>query len=393
MKTFEYRGFDHAGRSRKGLVEALSVKEARERLAADGVLAERLSPTGLQLRLSAATRAVIYRELGALLGAGMPLVKALDILIDSPDTGDAGLCMAGVRDRVKEGVSLARALSDASPSVSGFESAIIEAAEHSASVESAMDRLAGFIEESEAVRQKIRSALVYPSIVVTVGICVAILMLGLLIPKTRDLLSSANSELPGLTAFMIGFGEAFARWGPVAIALVVAAVWTVRRRLAADRSFRCGWDRRLFSLPLVGRGYRLLVSERFARTLSILLDGGVSLVDGLPLAARATGSVWIEELAVGEAESVRHGDRLSAAVGRMPPLASAIPGWIRIGESGGGMSKLLAGAGDRCNLQWNRYVKLVLSLLEPVLILIIGGFVLLVTLSVLLPILDLSHSL
>lgn len=393
LKTFEYRGFNGRGQVRRGLVEALSLKGARERLAADGVLAERVTATGRQIRLPATTRSAIYRELGALLGAGLPLVKALDILVESPDTGDPRLCLAGVRDRVREGGSLADAVAEASPSVTGFEKAIIEAAERSATVTQMLERLAGFLEEQEAVRQQIQSALIYPSVVVAVGVCVAGLMLGLLIPRTRDLLDSGGVAMPGLTTFMIGFGRAAIRWAPPLLVLVAAAAFGVRHQLKKDAGFRRSWDRYIFRLPVVGRGYRLLVNERFCRTIAILLEGGVSVLDGLVLAGRATGSAWVTELTAAQAEFVRHGDRLSDAVRRIPPLATFLPGWIRIGEAGGGMARLLDNAGRRYGAQRNRFVKLCLSFLEPTLILMIGGFVLLITVSILLPVLNLSRAL
>jgi type II secretory pathway component PulF len=163
-----------------------------------------------------------------------------------------------------------------------------------------------------------------------------------------------------------------------------------RRRLDVD--FRRRVDRWLFRLPLVGRGYRILVNMRFARTLSILLDGGVPLIDGMVLAGRATGSCWIGHLVELEAESVRHGGRLSDAVRRIPPLSEWLPGWILIGEASGGMSRLVESAGQRYQQWWERFTSRCLSVVEPALILLIGGFVLLVTVSVLLPVISLSQS-
>jgi len=132
---------------------------------------------------------------------------------------------------------------------------------------------------------------------------------------------------------------------------------------------------------------------RFSRTLSMLLTGGIPLIDGLILAGRATGSPWLSRIVEREAETVRHGSSLSDAVRRIPRLSQSLPGWISVGEAGGGLERLLANAGERYENNWNRYVSRWLSLLEPVLILVIGGFVLLVTLSVLLPVLSLSRSL
>lgn len=393
MKTYEYRGFDENGRACKGLVEALSIKDTREKLAADGILAERVSVTGQRLRFPADVRAVVYRELSSLLGAGLPLVRALDTLIQSPETGGSRVLLAGVRDRVKEGAPLAHALSEASSSITMFERAIIEVAERSATVELMLERLASFLEEQERLRGRIQGALIYPSIVLAVGICVAIVMLALLVPRARDMLADTGMPLPALTRFVIGFGGFMIKWGLLLAGALIAMFFYVRHRLSHDADFRVQCNRRLFSVPLLGRGYRILVNLRFSRTLLILLHSGISIIDSLILAGRATGSAWIARLAETEAGSVRHGSSLSDAVRRIPPLSSSLPGWIQIGEASGGLERLLESAGQRYQEHWDRFVGKCLGFLEPVLILLIGGFVLLVTLSVLLPVLSLSQGL
>jgi general secretion pathway protein F len=392
MKTFEYKGFDAQGRSCKGLVEAMSAKKAREKLIHDGILAERVAPTGKRMRFPPDRRAMLYRELSALLAAGMPLVRALDNLIQSPEMGDSRVLLAGVRDNVKEGVSLAQALSDASDSVSAFERAIIEAAERTATVEKMLERLAAFIEEQEKVRDRVQGALIYPSIVLTVGICVAILMLGLLLPRTSEILSGNKIQLPMLTVFMIGFGRFMMRWGLLVVLAVAGLVVYLRRKYVNDEDYRRQWDQRLFTIPVIGRGYTILANLLFSRTLAILLHGGVSLIEGLILAGRATGSLWIAHLTETEAESVRHGSSLSDAVRRIAPLSASLPGWIQTGEASGELERLLNSAGDRYQNQWDRFINRCLSFLEPILILVIGGFVLLVTISVLLPVLSLSKT-
>ena len=175
MKTYEYRGFDRAARPRRGLVEAMSVKDARERLAAEGTLAERITLAGRRLRFAVEMRAMVYRELSALLGAGVTMVRALDNLVQSPELGDIRSLLAGVRDRIREGATLAGALSEASRSVTPFEAAVIQAGERSATVEVMLDRLASFLEEQEKLRARVQAALIYPMIVLTVGICVAVI--------------------------------------------------------------------------------------------------------------------------------------------------------------------------------------------------------------------------
>ena len=391
MRTFEYKGLDRGGHACRGMVEALTVKAAREKLAATGILAERLHPSGRRIRFPVQHRSMVYRELSALLGAGLPLIRAFDNLIDSPELEATHSLLAGIKDRLRDGMTLAAALGASSASISAFETAIIEAAERSASVEVMLERLADFLDEQEQTREKVQSALFYPLIVLTVGICVAILMLGLLLPRARTIMAVGNLPLPALTEFMLGLGAHLARWGVLFLAALAAAGGMLRHKLRTDPRWQVRWDQALFRMPVFGRGYALLVNLRFARTLAILLRGGVSVIEGFLLAGKATGSSWVNDLIRREAETVRHGGTLADALRRVPPLARSMPGWVQTGEASGSLDRLLDSAGKRCQVQWERFVARCLSLLEPVLILAIGGFVLLVTVSVLLPILSMTR--
>jgi type II secretory pathway component PulF len=256
-----------------------------------------------------------------------------------------------------------------------------------------LERLASFLEEQERLMDRIRGAMVYPLVVLVVGICVAVIMLGVLVPKAQEMFAGSELplSLPMLTRFMIGMGTAMMTWGPVLVAAVVIAVLSVRRKLATDADFRMGWDRALFRAPLLGRGRAILANLRFSRTMAILLRGGVPLVDGIVLAGKATGSMWIGTLAEDAGEFIRHGGSLSDAVRRIPPLALSLPGWLQVGETSGNLEQLLDSASQRYQSQWERHIGTCLNFLEPLLIILVGGFVLVVTLSVLMPIISMRQ--
>jgi len=393
VSTFEYRGFDRAGRRCRGLVEAAGVKAAREKLAADGLLADRVTPTARRFRLPDAVRSVLYRELAALLGAGLPLAQALELLIETPETRDAGRYLAAVRDRVRDGARLADAWADAGATVSDFERSLLAAAERTSTVEPMLERLAEFLEARIAVRQRVRAALAYPAVVLAVGVAVAILMLGVLLPRTRELMGGGLEGLPAVTLAMIHLGAWLKRWGVLAALLPVGAAVLVRMRAARDERLRLSLHRAALRVPLAGKASLLLLRERFCRTLALLLEGGVPAVDALALSGKATGNRWVAARLAESAEEVRHGASLSSTIQTVEPLADSLPGWLKIGEAGGGLGRLLNSAAHRYHAQWDRYVKLCLSFLEPVLILGIGVFVLLVTLAVLLPVFTLSRAL
>ncbi len=393
MKTFEYRGYDRGGGAQTGLIEGSDLKEARERLAGQGILAERLKETSRGISIRRSARAVIYRELNSLLSAGVPLAKGLDLLINSQEKPEVRSVLAAVRDDVRNGESFAAALSSASPSVTSYEKAILEAAEWSATVGPTLDRTASFLENQQRVSERVQTALIYPSIVLGAGICVAILMLGLLIPKVEGLFENTGGDLPAITTVMISAGNIVVNWGVPFLGALFLSVIFARRKAATDADFRYTMDERLFRLPLFGRGYRIVVNLRFAQTLATLLNSAVPLIDAFKLASRATGSARIVADSERQAEGIEHGGSLSQAIANIPPLAGVLPGMLRVGEAGGDVVGMLDSAAFRYGTEWDRFVDRSLSLLEPLLILLIGGFVLLVTISVLLPIMSLTDAL
>lgn len=401
MRTFTYRGYDRTGAARRGLIEALDAKEARERLTVRGILPERVDAAGetgagtpavaRRSGFGVESRVAFYQELGVLLASGLPLVHALEILMESPELEVSAALLARVRDQVKEGASLAEALSRAAPEIQAFEKAILEVGEKAGGLAGMLERVALFLDEQKQLRERVVSALIYPSIVMTFAVIVAVVMLGFVVPSAGALLAEQSKmPLPWLTRCLMGIGRALLWSLPVLIPAAMAGVAYVRARCRRDAGFHQRLDRLRFRLPLVGQGYRLVVNLRCARTLAILLRGGVGIVEALPLAGRSTGSVWVAALTEAEAETVRHGSSLADAVRRVPPLSVSLPAWIQAGEASGALQKLLDTAGDAFQNRWSRFVARTLSWLEPLLILLIGIFVLLVTLSVLLPILSMN---
>ncbi|MBU1910710.1 MAG: type II secretion system F family protein [Verrucomicrobia bacterium] len=400
MKTFAYQGFNHSGRPNAGLVEALDPKEAREKLYARGILVESVHPAA-QARsrrfqraasMDVSVRAMVYRELAALLKAGLPLTQALEVIIEAPESSEYQSRLADIRDKVREGTSFAEALGS-HRSVSPFEKAVVQVGERTGTLDEVLDRVAGFLEEQSQLRERVQTALLYPMVVLIVAVAIGLLTMGVMLPRMAKLLEESHMALPALTRFTLGLG----RWGaPILLAGLLAAgaaAWILGRRIRGALEVRQQWSRRCLYWPLVGRAFRALINLRFARTLALLLDGGVTLVEAVPLAGQATGSSWTGRLAEEQSEAMRHGRSLADALRQIPPLAGTLPVWIQAGEAGGKLSVLLEHAADRYQQQWNRIIARSLGLLEPLLIVFVGGFVLLVALATLLPILSLNQTL
>lgn len=399
MKTFAYRGFDQSGRGARGLIEALDLKEAREKLSARGVLAERVDPasggsgSGARVRpFDLDVRAVFYRELAALVRAGLPVVPALDILIQAPDQQAQSGLLAGVRDRVREGATLSQALAESSPLITPFERAVLTSGVRAGNLEVVLDQLGGYLDDQVRLREGVQSAMLYPLLVIALALLIGIGMLGFVLPSLTRMFAEGNIPIPALTRGLLWVGRHTFTVGVPLLLALLGGLLLLRQRLHRDRAFGIRFEQGLDRIPWVRKGLRLLAGLRFARTLALLVRGGVPLVDALDLAGEATGSRWISAEMRRGAEEARHGRPVAQIIRTVPPLSDSLPGWFQAGEASGDLAGLLEQAARRLQMQWESYLNRMLKLVEPLLILVVGVLVLLIALAILLPILSLNQA-
>ena len=398
MTTFAYKGYDASGRPQSGLIEAADPKDARKRLAARGILPETLQAAGGSAARRGApksafvadVRTMFYRELAALLGSGVALVPALDVILQAPELDQARTLLAAVRDAVREGQSLRAALAAASAQVTPFEQAVVEVGERTGGMAEALARLATFLEEQEKLREKLATALLYPAVVVSLAVVIGGLVLAFMLPLVGRMFAEAHLELPWLTRALLAGGRAA---GLALLLLAVAGVAgaaALRNRLRTDAALRLRVDRRIFALPLVGAGWRNLTSLRFVRVLGLLLERGVGLIESVPLAGRASGSAWLADCARRETEAMGQGKPLVEVIRGIRPLHPSLAAWVQAGEAGGNLIGLLDNAAQRFQQRWERLASRGMLVLEIGLTVAVGLFVALIALAVLLPVLQMN---
>ncbi|MGD9613408.1 MAG: type II secretion system F family protein [Kiritimatiellia bacterium] len=398
MTTFEYKGYDAAGRPRSGLIEAADPKDARKRLAARGLLPETLRAAGGSAARRAApksafvadVRTMFYRELAALLGSGVALVPALDVILQAPELDQARSLLAAVRDAVREGRPLNAALAAASPQVTPFEQSVMEVGERTGGMGEALERLAGFLEEQEKLREKLVTALLYPAVVIGLAVVIGGLVLAFMLPLVARMFAEAHLELPLLTRVLLASGRAMGLTLLLLAAAAVGGVAFFRRRLRTEAALRLRVDRKLFSIPLVGAGWRNLASLRFVRVLGLLLERGVGLIESVPLAGRASGSAWLADSARRETDAMGQGKPLVEVIRGIRPLHPSLAAWVQAGEAGGNLIGLLDNAAQRFQQRWERLASRGMLVLEIGLTVGVGLFVALIALAVLLPVLQMN---
>ena len=402
MRTFEYKGYNHAGQVARGLIQALDRKDAREKLSHQGVLAEAIQAAGegrawvwrrRDVLFTLDIRAAFYRELASILAAGLPLSNGLSLLMEAPEMGRNQTVVAGIGDRVSEGISFADAVADSSARVTAFERAVIETGERAGRLDEVLNRLADYLEEERQLRDRLISALIYPAIIVGLSLLVGTGLLVFMLPAFQSLLLETGLDLPWITRVVMRGAQGVAWMLPLfVLAGGVASLW-IKQRRARSPAFRVAFDRLLHRLPLLSQFYPVLVNLRFTRTLAMLLQSRVNLLEALTQAAAASGSPWVESLIDVEADAVRQGANLSDALARVPPLAGTLPGWVRAGEVSGDLTGMLEQAAQRSQHVWERRVTRTMTVIESGLVVVVGAFVFVLALSIILPILSINQAL
>ncbi|MCS6771870.1 MAG: type II secretion system F family protein [Kiritimatiellae bacterium] len=393
MKTFAYRGYTRGGTRVRGIVEAIGPKEAREKLIAREILPERIEPAAGaagRSRIPASKRAALYRELGSLIRAGVPLENALSLLGNTYATGAESHGLASARDRIREGVAPDDALAASLTGMTPFEAALLQAGRRSGRLGESMEQLAGYLENEERLREGIKSALIYPFLVLLLGLLIGVVVILVLFPRLASLFEETGADLPSLTRALIWMGRD-GRNALLASVLAAAAGVMFGARAISRPAARKSLELRAVRIPLFGSLLRLSAAARFGRTLALCIRGGVQIPDAFPLAGRASGMRSVEEASIVCAEEIRQGKAPADALGRCPIVGDLLVSWYCAGEASGDPATLLEQAANQYYARWENLVQRMLRLIEPLLILLVGAMVLVVAVGILLPVLSLNQ--
>ena len=407
MPVYAYKGVTKAGKATKGFLDADTSRLARSRLRRDGIvlteISEQSSTTSVEAtagrrfelpsfqRISPLDLALVTRQAATLIGAGIPLVQGLAALTEQVETPKLKSVLGQVRDAVNQGSSFADALAqtDAFPDL---YVSMVNAGEAGGALETVLERLADYLESQVRLRNKVSSILIYPAVMFGFAMIVVGMLVTVVLPQITDLLTSLNKELPWYTAAIIELSN-FARswWWAIGIAtgLFVAAFHAFTK---TERG-RVIYDRTLLKLPVIGRTVRLLAIARFSRTLSTLLSGGLPIVRALDTAKDVTDNVVLGEAIDMARESITEGASIASplrASGEFPPMVTHM---IEVGERSGQLEAMLSKVADTYEEQVETTVTRLTALLEPFLILLMVGIVLVIILATLVPLLQVTTSL
>lgn len=405
MPVFEYRALTRAGKKVGGIITAESPSVARLKLSQDSIFPmslrevkgeKRRSVDGFFTRLphfhriNPAEVSTALRQLATLISSGLPLLEVLNGLIDQTEQGQLKRVFIHIREKVKEGSSLSDAMASHRSIFSDIHVNMVRAGETSGALDIILKRLADFSEKRMRLKKKIEAAMAYPLFLVLISSVILIFLMSFVMPKVIGIFEGMHLVLPWSTKFLIGatqfmkqFWWAIFLGGGVGLSLFALGVRTERGRLL--------WDSLRLRIPFVSGLHRKAVIARFTRTLSILLKSGIVLVDSLEIARLSMGNRVMEEGVREAAKHVGEGGDFASPLkkGGFPPLVVQL---VRAGEQSGDLEEMLAKAADVYEEDVESGVASLTSILEPIIILVMGVMVGFMVMSVLLPIFDMTRA-
>lgn len=403
MSAFEYTALAANGRKTRGLTEADSERHARRQLREQGLVPLTVEPaTKAQARQDGQPRAtsrerlgttdvvLFTRLLGALLESGLPLDDALSAIAKQSADPKLRRVVLDVRGRVLEGQSLADALSRFPRAFPEVFLATVGAGEQTRLLPLVLQRVADYLERRQEVQQKVRLAMIYPAVLTGVSVLVVAGLLTFVVPEIVKVFEHSAQKLPAITVALLAVSDAFKTHGLLVLAVLAGASIAFRallRRPAAKRA----WHRTLLGLPLLGAFYRENDAGRFARTLGILLDSGLGMLDALGIAGKSVVNLVLRAELEHASARVREGESLAGALAKAPHLPPLLVHLAASGESAGELPKMLETAANSSERAVQLRLAVGLNLLEPALILTMGVVVLVIVLAILLPIFEMNQ--
>jgi general secretion pathway protein F len=404
MPVFQYKALDAAGKTVQGLKEADSPKTLRAVLKRDGLFltevlgaqqakeqaARDVSMKRVVLgRVSATDLAIMTRQFAVLIGAGIPLVESLAALVEQIDHEKLKRIISDVRQRVNEGASLADALA-AHPKVFGnLYVNMVRAGESSGALDIVLIRLADFTESQARLRSKILGTMAYPAFMMVIGSVVLGVLFAVVIPKIVKIFDDSRVALPWYTRILISVSSFVSQWWWALLLAGAAAAWAFFRWRATTEG-RARWDRWVLTIPIFGKLIRIVAIGRFARTLSTLLKSGVPLLAAMDIVRNIVGNTRLAAVIEQARDAIREGESIAAPLkrsGEFPPLVYHM---VAVGERTGALEEMLGNVAKAYEDQVETTIGALTSLLEPIMIICMGGVVAFIVVSVLMPILQLN---
>ncbi|NRA33125.1 MAG: type II secretion system inner membrane protein GspF [Polyangiaceae bacterium] len=404
MAVFEYRGVEaQSGNAAKGYRDADNLKALRALLRKDGILLTSATEgdekkVGVQReidffsvfhRVTSGDIAIMTRQLATLVKAGVPLIDSISALVEQVEKEALVKILTAVRETLNEGTSFAKSLEAHPKAFPPLYTNMVAAGEASGTLDAVLSRLADFMEGQAQLKTKIVSALAYPVMMGVVGSAIVTLLMVVIVPKVTAMFDSMDQVLPWYTQLLIFISSVVANaWWAIAL-LIAGGIYGFRRWRSTPEGL-LQWHRFVLRLPLFGRLSLLTAVVRFARTLATLLGSGVPLLPAMGIVKNVLGNAELELVVQDAIGSIREGESIAEPLkrsGRFPPMVTHM---ITVGERTGQLEEMLDNVSRAYESEVDASVTTLTSLLEPAVIVIMGGAVAFIAMSILMPLVQMN---
>ena len=408
MPAFHFKAVNAGGKVVSGMLEAAGPAAARQTLRSQGLLPLEVAdaapektlrrpmarsagalPRGKGARIPLAALTLITRQMATLLGAGLRVEDALSAIAVGQPPKVAGILLT-VRGTVMEGRSFGTALADYPQIFSEFYRASVRAGEQSGRLDQVMSHLASFVENRARNLQTIQLALLYPVLLALVSLAIIVLLMVFVIPDIMRVFSARGADLPFLTRALIAVSGLIRDFGAIALIVTVLGMLGFRRWLATGQN-RQRWHRRLATSRPTARLVQRMNSSQFAGTLATLVQSGVPLTEALQAASDVTPNLFIRARVVDATEKVRRGISLKRAMDEAGVFPAMLIAMVASGEAGGHLGDALDRAATDQQRDLDAWVRALVALVEPGILLVMGGVVMIMVLAILLPIVSMNN--
>lgn len=407
MPAYSFEAIDQRGQPRKGVLEADTARSARGLLRAQSLIPLSVTvvgsvesgvpaPAGWR-RLFGGGRvfnstglSVWTRQIAGLVSSGLPLERALSALTDEAESEQQRNLVASLRAEVNAGSPFGRALSQHPREFSPIYTAVIGAGEQSGNLGLVLERLADDLEQRQALQQKLVGAALYPAIVTLVAIAIVIFLVSYVVPQVANVFAGTKRALPFLTVAMLSLSAFVRNYGWMMLGVIAVAAFGTRMALARP-AIRERFDAAWLNLPLIGKLARGYNAARFASTLAMLTTAGVPILRALQAAAETLGNTAMRADALDALVLVREGAPLASALAQKKRFPGIVSMFARLGEQTGTLPLMLQRAATQLGAEVQRRAMHMATILEPLLIVAMGGVVMLIVLAVLMPIIQLNQ--
>ena len=401
MPAYSFEALDPQGQTRRGVLEADTAKHARSQLRAQDwvplqVDLQQAAKTGLQTVVweskvfSNDALAVWTRQLAGLVGAGLPLERALGTLSQEAETPRQRDLVSALREEVNAGATFAKALAQHPREFSAIYLAVIAAGEQSGHLDRVLESLAEDLQAQQALRNKLLAATLYPAIVSVVALLIVFFLLTYVVPQVAQVFSSNQQALPWLTTFMLGLSALVQALWLWVLLFTIVGIWVLRLALRHS-DFQQRFDAAWLQLPLIGRLSRGYNAARFASTLAMLAAAGVPILKALQAASDTLSNAAMRRDAQEAYAMVREGAPLASALAQHARFPRLLVMFARLGEQTGTLPTMLHRTAQQLSEEVQRRAMQLATILEPLLIVVMGAVVMLIVLAVMLPIIQLNQ--